>query len=314
MGDQPASTCIACCTSGNCHLGASDSPGDLACTVSMGADLGLPGAALGAASSRAEPAGAAPFFAAPVDCLGVGVGLAGCERKPFLNPLPKPASARWRSDAIRSAGASDAGALTQGTGVCPPPPPQPQAPRHQHKSVCCWGRFRRTKRQNVQRVPIGASARSAGGLLHRPMPGALPVVTCWCCSGAFVCMRAGQCLCVLGGGGHGLPHCPPQLRHTAAVLPHPPPAPPEGAFSHSVGTAPIMTLFIPGTPPAHHPPTEACMAQSKQHQGCKIQDPGTRDYRRWKTADFLHSAGTAPITTLFVPGSPLQTTPLQKRA
>ena len=35
------------------------------------------------------------------------------------------------------------------------------------------------------------------------------------------------------------------------------------------------------------------MINSKQHRGCGIQDPGTRDYRRWNTADFSHSAGTA---------------------
>ena len=29
---------------------------------------------------------------------------------------------------------------------------------------------------------------------------------------------------------------------------------------------------------------------------------------------FPHSAGTAPIITVFIPGTPLQTTPLQKRA
>ena len=27
-----------------------------------------------------------------------------------------------------------------------------------------------------------------------------------------------------------------------------PPPPPLGAFSHSAGTAPLMTLFVPGTP------------------------------------------------------------------
>ena len=58
----------------------------------------------------------------------------------------------------------------------------------------------------------------------------------------------------------------------------------------------------PGNTPAHHPPTEACMIHSKQHRGCRIQDPGTRGYRGWKTADFSHSAGTAhsapPVDTL----------------
>ena len=59
-------------------------------------------------------------------------------------------------------------------------------------------------------------------------------------------------------------------------------------------TAPIITVFIPGTPLQTTPPTEACMIHSKPHQGCRVQDPGTRGYRRWKTADFSHSAGTAP--------------------
>ena len=44
------------------------------------------------------------------------------------------------------------------------------------------------------------------------------------------------------------------------------------------------------TPP---PPTEGCTIHSKQHRGCRNQDPGTRGYRRWKTADFSHSARTA---------------------
>ena len=68
---------------------------------------------------------------------------------------------------------------------------------------------------------------------------------------------------------------------------------PFGAFSHSAGTAPTIALFIPGTPPANHPPTEACMIHSKRHPGCTIQDPETRGYRWWKTDDFSHSAGTA---------------------
>ena len=52
-----------------------------------------------------------------------------------------------------------------------------------------------------------------------------------------------------------------------------------GAFSHSVPTAPIPTLFIPGTPlKTTHLQKQACM-HSKQHQGCRIQDPGARGYR-----------------------------------
>ena len=39
----------------------------------------------------------------------------------------------------------------------------------------------------------------------------------------------------------------------------------RGGFSHSARTAAM--LFIPGTPPENHPPTEACMIPSKQHRG-----------------------------------------------
>ena len=72
---------------------------------------------------------------------------------------------------------------------------------------------------------------------------------------------------------------------------------PCGAFSHSAGTAPIITLFIPGTPPANHPPSEACMIHSKTHRRCRVQGPGTRGYRGWKRAEFSHSARCAPEGT-----------------
>ena len=48
----------------------------------------------------------------------------------------------------------------------------------------------------------------------------------------------------------------------------------------------------PGNTPAKRPPTEACTIHSKQRRVCRVQDPGTRGYRRWKTANFSHSAGT----------------------
>ena len=78
----------------------------------------------------------------------------------------------------------------------------------------------------------------------------------------------------------------------------------------------------PRNTPENHPPTEGCMINSKQHgvhnsrpwdcskhhtsktkipgvpagaAGCRIQDPGTRGYRWWKTADFSHSARCAPL-------------------
>ena len=67
-------------------------------------------------------------------------------------------------------------------------------------------------------------------------------------------------------GGHqpssaGANHRPPSIDGSLVQLHF------MGAFSHSAGTAPIITVFIPGTPPANHPPTEACIIHSKQHRG-----------------------------------------------
>ena len=42
-------------------------------------------------------------------------------------------------------------------------------------------------------------------------------------------------------------------------------------------------IVYPGNTPENHPPTEACMIHSKQHQGCRIQDPGTRGKHQTKT-------------------------------
>ena len=51
-----------------------------------------------------------------------------------------------------------------------------------------------------------------------------------------------------------------------------------GAFSHSAN----YDVVHPGITPANHPPTEACMIHSKQHRGCRIQDPGTRGKHQTK--------------------------------
>ena len=64
-----------------------------------------------------------------------------------------------------------------------------------------------------------------------------------------------------------------------------------GWFSHSAN----YYAGHPGNTPENHPPTEACMINSKQHRGCRIQDPGTHGYWWWKTACFLHSARCAPL-------------------
>ena len=42
-------------------------------------------------------------------------------------------------------------------------------------------------------------------------------------------------------------------------------------------------VVYPGNTTENHPPTEACMIHSKQHRGCRIQDPGTRGKHQTKT-------------------------------
>ena len=43
------------------------------------------------------------------------------------------------------------------------------------------------------------------------------------------------------------------------------------------------------------------MIHSKRHLGCRLQGPGTRGYRRWKTADFSHRAGTGRVQRTVCP-------------
>ena len=115
-----------------------------------------------------------------------------------------------------------------------------------------------------------------------------------------------------GGGGMKYTSIPPPLPlHNPGQI--------SWAFSHRAGTAPIITLYIPGTPLKTTPlQKHACSIQSRM--GCRLQDtgargkhqttqknpwctsrgckcrsqgPGAHGYRRWKTADFSHSAGTA---------------------
>ena len=49
------------------------------------------------------------------------------------------------------------------------------------------------------------------------------------------------------------------------------------------------------------------MIHSKQHRGCRIQDPGTRGYRGRKTADVSHSAGTAHSAPSLSPWGSIRT-------
>ena len=41
-------------------------------------------------------------------------------------------------------------------------------------------------------------------------------------------------------------------------------------------------VVYPGNTPENHPPTAACMINSKQHRGCSIQDRGTRGKHQTK--------------------------------
>ena len=80
-------------------------------------------------------------------------------------------------------------------------------------------------------------------------------------------------------------------RHRAA-----PPPPPSLTLRARFRTAPIITVFIPGTPPAHPPPPlyrSVCDPFKAASGGAERRSPGTRDYRRWSTAAFTHSAGAA---------------------
>ena len=43
-------------------------------------------------------------------------------------------------------------------------------------------------------------------------------------------------------------------------------------------------VVYPGNTPENQPPhTEACMIHSKQHRGCRLQDPGTRGKHQTRT-------------------------------
>ena len=50
----------------------------------------------------------------------------------------------------------------------------------------------------------------------------------------------------------------------------------QGAFSHSAGTAPIIALFIPGTPLKTTLLQKDARSIQNSIRGCRIQDPGTR--------------------------------------
>ena len=60
-------------------------------------------------------------------------------------------------------------------------------------------------------------------------------------------------------------------------------------------TAPIITLLIPGTPLKTTPLQKRARSMQNSIGGCRIQDLGTRGYRRWRPADFSHSARCAPF-------------------
>ena len=67
-----------------------------------------------------------------------------------------------------------------------------------------------------------------------------------------------------------------QVPHTLAI------GPIGGVFAQRAHSTNYYVVH-PGNTPANHPPTEACMIHSKQHRGCRIQDPGTRGKDQTKT-------------------------------
>ena len=87
-------------------------------------------------------------------------------------------------------------------------------------------------------------------------------------------------------------YCCKKLPPASLPSPSAPPRLQGGVFAERAHSANYYAVY-PGNTPENHRPTEACMIHSKQHRGCRTQDPGTRGYRWWKTADVSHSAGTA---------------------
>ena len=137
------------------------------------------------------------------------------------------------------------------------------------------------RRAGIIRAPTSAVALRTLPMLHRAsLPPFVPVGVY---HEAFTQLPSCGLVCVLQCW---VPH---GGRPLAAVMS--PRTVPQGAFSHSAHTAPLMTLFIPGTPPENHPPTEACMIHSKQHRGCGIQDLGTRGRIRLKRNPWCTSRG-----------------------
>ena len=69
---------------------------------------------------------------------------------------------------------------------------------------------------------------------------------------------------------------------------HPPPL--WGGFrtarAQSAHSANYYVVY-PGNTPENHPPAEGCMIHSKQHRGCRIQDPGTRNKHQTKKKNSL---------------------------
>ena len=64
-----------------------------------------------------------------------------------------------------------------------------------------------------------------------------------------------------------------QYKHCSIAL--------RGRFAQRAHSSNYYVIY-PRNTPESHPPTEACMIHSKQHQGCRIQDPGTRGKHQTK--------------------------------
>ena len=102
-----------------------------------------------------------------------------------------------------------------------------------------------------------------------------------------------------------------QLFHCSRVqllpLGIPPEAAPQKALSQDCGTTMVGNRYwMP--PPKQFEANVPCVQLQHTRQTANVWGHGGVFAQRG------HSAGTAPITTVFILGTPLQTTPLQKRA
>ena len=63
-----------------------------------------------------------------------------------------------------------------------------------------------------------------------------------------------------------------------------------GVFARRAHSANYSVVY-PRKTPENHLPTEACMIHSKQHRGCRIQDPGSHGKHQTKEKSLVYQQG-----------------------